>query len=376
MQRRDLDKNRRIRHANAPPPRRGRELPLPLLLILAIVAVGSERLGRRGLLAVIPALLVCVALAAVAPQLANRTADQPPTAAVADTGAGPAPADPGQPGVTNPDVVAATEAVAAAPAVPTGIGGEPNALAPTVAPLIAPTADITPTVRAQPRATTVIPILMYHYVRTVADPSDQVGINLSVTPELFDAQMRYLAENGYTTLTMQEIHAVLNGQKTLPAKPIALTFDDGYRDFYTAAWPILQKYGLKATNYVVTDFIGWEQYMSWSMLQELDTTGQIEIGSHTRSHPDLRALSAERRWDEIIGSKAILEQGLGHPIGAFCYPAGFYNAAVIADVQRAKYLTATTVDPGAKQNLQSAYEMPRIRVNGPDTLQTWISKLP
>ncbi len=87
-------------------------------------------------------------------------------------------------------------------------------------------------------------------------------------------------------------------------------------------------------------------------------------------------MSNERRWDEIIGSKSILEQGLGHPIGAFCYPAGFYNAAVIADVKRAKFLTATTVTAGTKQNLQSAYEMPRVRVNGPDTLSVWANKFP
>ena len=209
---------------------------------------------------------------------------------------------------------------------------------------------------------------MYHYVRVVTDPKDQVGINLSVKPELFDAQMQYLADKGYTTLTMQEVYEILNGQKTLPAKPIALTFDDGYRDFYTNAWPILQKHNFKATNYVITDFIGWDAYMTWPMLQELDATGQIELGAHTRSHADLRTLSNERRWDEIIGSKSILEQGLGHPIGAFCYPAGFYNAAVIADVKRAKFLTATTVEAGTKQNLQSAFEMPRVRVNGPDPL--------
>lgn len=385
MQRRELARNRRAQRANATPPRRGRDLPLPLLLVLAIVAVGSERLGRRGLIALLPTLLVCVALASVAPRIATRTTDQPATAAVNDPGAAPAAADPARL-IAAPEAVATAEPAAAgaiptaAAAAPTGIGGEPNPITPTVAPTappaIVPTTGPTPTAKTQPRGTTVIPILMYHYVRTVTDPADQVGINLSVKPELFDAQMRYLAENGYTTLTMQEVYAILSGQKTLPAKPIALTFDDGYRDFYTNAWPILHKYGLKATNYVVTDFIGWEQYMSWPMLQELDATGQIEIGAHTRSHADLRAISAERRWDEIIGSKAILEQGLGHPIGAFCYPAGFYNAAVIADVKRANYLTATTVEPGTKQTIQSAYEMPRIRVNGPDTLKTWISKLP
>jgi peptidoglycan/xylan/chitin deacetylase (PgdA/CDA1 family) len=366
-----------------------RDLPLPLLLIMAAGAVAAERLGRRGLLLLIPGLLVCVALGTIAPRLAGRTNEATTTTAPADNVAFVAPSPeatlPAQvvQGALEPtaatNLPASTAEPAAEPtaaAVPTGIGGQPQGSIPTIAPVVAPTTGVTVTPPAQPRGTTVIPILMYHYVRVVTDPKDQIGINLSVKPDLFDAQMQYLADKGYTTLTMQEVYEILNGQKTLPAKPIALTFDDGYRDFYTNAWPILQKHNFKATNYVITDFIGWDAYMTWPMLQELDSTRQIELGAHTRSHADLRTLSNERRWDEIIGSKSILEQGLGHPIGAFCYPAGFYNAAVIADVKRAKFLTATTVTAGTKQNLQSAYEMPRVRVNGPDTLSVWANKFP
>lgn len=372
-----------------------------MLLILAIGAVASERLGRRGLLLVIPGLLLCVAVAGAGPRLVNRAGGlatapaAPRQAALAVPAAPAAPTERPPAASTSLTEAAPLKAVATATpgatvaAVPSGIGGAPNTVTPTssptsapkaastmIAPTIAPTATVVVTPAPRPRSTTVISILMYHYVRVVADPKDQVGINLSIKPAIFDAQMQYLADNGYTTLTMQEVYEILNGQKTLPAKPIALTFDDGYRDFYTNAWPILQKHGFKATNYVVTDFIGQENYLTWPMLQELDATGRIEIGAHSRSHSDLRAISGERRWDEIIGSKSILEQGLGHPIGAFCYPAGFHNAAVIADVKRANFLTATTVEPGTKQNLQFAHALPRIRVHGPDSLATWVGKLP
>jgi peptidoglycan/xylan/chitin deacetylase (PgdA/CDA1 family) len=217
---------------------------------------------------------------------------------------------------------------------------------------------------------------MYHYVRTVTDPNDTIGINLSVTPEKFAAQMQYLADNGYSTLTMGEVHAILTGTLPLPPKPIALTFDDGYRDFYTAAWPVLKRHNFKATNYVVTSVIGLEPYMTWAMIQELDLTGQIEIGAHTRTHPDLRAMGKDKRWDEIVGSKAILEEGLGHPVGSFCYPAGFYTAEVLADVRRAGFISAVTTTYGSKQNIQDALEMPRIRVHGPDALAGWAGKLP
>lgn len=251
----------------------------------------------------------------------------------------------------------------------------PTAVPPTAVPPTAVPPTATATV-ATPRGTTVIPVLMYHYVRTVTDPTDTIGIGLSVTPAQFAAQMQHLADTGYTTLTMGEVRAILAGELALPERPIALTFDDGYRDFYTAAWPVLKKHNFKATNYVIADFIGWDAYLTWPMIEELDASGLVEIGSHTRTHGDLRVMTEERRWNEIAGSKAILEEGLGHPVTTFCYPAGKYNPEVVAAVRQAGYLTATTVEYGTKQNLQWNLELPRIRVNGPDSLATWRGKLP
>lgn len=368
--------------------RRGRDLPLPLLLLLAIGAVAGERLGRRGLLLITPLVILALVLGGVGLRAAaqDRTSATPTPGGLVAAVPSPIeattpPADPSIPPNAGgqPFPTATIVPLQPATAMPTASEIQPTAavvptakLEPTVAP---PTAvPVTPT--PQPRGTTIIPILMYHYVRVVTDPQDTIGIGLSVKPALFAQQMQYLADNGYTTLTMNEVYDILAGRKTLPAKPIALTFDDGYRDFYTAAWPVLQQHGFKATSYVITDFIGWDAYMTWPMLQELSATGQIEIGAHTRSHVDLRALSAAKLWDEIIGSKTILETGLGRAVGAFCYPAGFYNAAVIAAVKRANFLTATTVSAGTKQNLQNQYELPRIRVNGPDPLTTWVNRLP
>lgn len=359
--------------------RHGRELPLPLLLMLAVCAVLGDRFraSRQKPLLVAVALLACVALGGFGIRLANRAAPPSPTpvaAAPADAPASPTAASP-WPTATLPAVInaALSEPPAmAAPSAPPTATGAPTATANAPVPASAASATVPPT----PRGTTVIPILMYHYVRVVADKTDTIGINLSVTPANFAAQMQYLADNGYTTLTMSEVHAILAGTMPLPPKPIALTFDDGYRDFYTAAWSVLKRHNFKATNYVVTGMIGMEPYMTWAMLQELDATGQVELGAHTRNHLDLRALNKDKRWDEIVGSKAILEQGLGHPVTSFCYPAGFYNADTIADVKRAGFLTAVTTAYGVKQNPQNPWEMPRVRVNGPDSVATWASKLP
>ncbi len=381
-------------------PRRGRALPLLLLLPLAIGAVIAERLGRRGLAILAPLAILALVLGglglsrpatrlageqggATTPAATLAAAIAPTTAAVAvvpPTATTPDPTIPANAGGERLPTPAALAPTVAAPTAvaPTTAAKPASATTPTVAPQpLAPAATaVPPTPTPKPRSTTIIPILMYHYVRVVTDPKDTIGIGLSVKPELFAQQMQYLADNGYTTLTMQEVYDILVGRKSLPTRPIALTFDDGYRDFYTAAWPILQRHNFKATNYVITKFIGWDAYMTWPMLQELSDGGQVEIGAHTRSHVDLRTLSADKLQDEVLGSKAILETGLGRPVGAFCYPAGFYNAGVIAAVGRANYLTATTELPGAKQNIQNPYELPRIRVNGPDPLGAWSSRLP
>jgi peptidoglycan/xylan/chitin deacetylase (PgdA/CDA1 family) len=387
-----------VRRREAPRQRRGHDLPFPILLPLAVGAVLYERIGRRGLAILAPLVILALVLGVLnlgRPQT-RLAGEQATTAPVAAESA---------PMVAAAEVVPPTATIPD-PTIPANAGGErfptptpdapaPSPIPPTTIPpttAIKPVSATTPTVAVQPvaptatavpptptskpRGTTVIPILMYHYVRVVTDPKDTIGIGLSVKPALFAQQMQYLADNGYTTLTMQEVYDILQGRKTLPAKPIALTFDDGYRDFYTDAWPILQQHNFKATNYVITDFIGWDAYMTWPMLQELSDGGKVEIGAHTRSHADLRTLGADKLQDEVLGSKSILETGLGKPVGAFCYPAGFYNASVIAAVKRANYLTATTELPGANQNIQNQFELPRIRVNGPDALSTWAGRLP
>lgn len=367
---------------------------MALTLAVGVVLVERARLDRRGgYLLLTGFLVVCLALSGIGwARLAglaggggNRLASA--DAEIAYTGSGgPLAGEASEvPSVLPP--TSAPPAAAAPPLtpVPTARAAQQRRPRPTAVPTVIPTsappdaAAPTPTAiisQVTPRGTTVIPILMYHYVRVVTNPKDTIGINLSVSPTLFAAQMQYLADNGYTTLTMSDVYAILSGQLPLPPRPIALTFDDGYRDFYTAAWPVLQQHGFKATSYVITGMIGWDAYMTWDMLYELDGSGLIEIGSHTIDHPDLTALSKEQRWRTIAGSKAMLEEGLGHAVTAFCYPSGKYDATTSALVAQAGFLTATTVEYGTRQNLEWAYKLPRIRVNGPDSLSAWSSKLP
>src|ERR1700716_4257266 len=165
-----------------------------------------------------------------------------------------------------------------------------------------------------------VPILTYHYIRVNPDARDRMGFALSVTPTDFAAQMNWLARSGYHTITTEDLHAYLNGRRGLPSKPVILTFDDGYADFYTAALPILRSHDFQADLYVVSGFVGRPGYVTAAQVRESDRSG-IEIGSHTVNHADLARTSADGVRAEVVDSKRYLETLLGHPIYSFCYPS-------------------------------------------------------
>ncbi len=210
-----------------------------------------------------------------------------------------------------------------------------------------------------------VPVLMYHYIRVVENPQqDKLGVSLSVTPDDFDKQMAYITAHGFTPITPDDLWQALNKQAKLPAKPILLTFDDGYADFYTAAWPILKKYNVKATVYVVTGFLGDDQkrYMSWDEVKELDTSGLITIGDHTIHHANV-AVSANAA-QEISLSKKQLETYLDHPITSFVYPGGTFNDKAVGLVNTAGFNLAFTTVEGRVHTLDQRLVLPRVRISG------------
>ena len=243
---------------------------------------------------------------------------------------------------------------------------------------VVPTAGVAPTGVAAgtfPVSDAPVPILMYHYVRPDPGPDDPVGQGLSVSPELFAAHLAYLAEQGYTTLTMAELADAWQGRRSLPSKPIVLTFDDGYRDFYTNAWPILEQFGFSATVYVFDAVIDQPDYLTREMILELDASGTIDFGSHTIYHNDLPGLSDRDAEEEIIGSKRVLEELLGHPVRTFCYPHGSYSERDVALVKAGGYALAVTTEWGHAEPSMEPELLPRIRMWGWTTteeLASWL----
>ena len=176
---------------------------------------------------------------------------------------------------------------------------------------------------------TIIPILTYHNFTDEKSSSYKININQ------FDQQMNYLATHGYSVISLSELLEGISNQ-ILPANPVVITIDDGYKSTYTLAYPILKKYHFPATFFIYTDFIEKNKYsLTWKELREMEAHG-IEIGSHTLSHCNLLKIGEEetqtqylnRIRKEIILSKKILEENLETPVQFFAYPYGIYNSYI------------------------------------------------
>ncbi len=210
-----------------------------------------------------------------------------------------------------------------------------------------------------------IPILMYHYVEYVADKGDTIRQSLNITPYTFEKQLQTLADAGYTFLTASDMGTLFDGKKhTLPAKAIVITFDDGYRDFYTDVYPLLQKYHAKATVYVIAGFVDYKNYMTEAQLRELASSGLVDIGAHTVHHVGLQYTDQKTVKKEVEESKSLLEGMLGVPVVSFAYPDGSYDDSAISAVKNAGFTTAVSTRPGIENGVENRYALFRLRSGG------------
>lgn len=248
----------------------------------------------------------------------------------------------------------------------------------TPTPIPTPTPEPTPTPPPTPEPqgqVAPVPILMYHYIRPDPGPGDPIGRNLSVSPEVFAEQMAWLAREGFTPITLGELADVRARRRALPPKPIVLTFDDGYRDFYDAALPVLRQHGFKATLFVITGMVDQPPYVTWDMIAEMDNSGLIEIGSHTVWHHQLPSLGDAQLRAEVGDSKHVLEDRLGHPVRTFCYPVGRVDGRSAAAVREAGYEIAVTTQGGWATAEHDSMLLPRVRIHGGATLEQFASLL-
>ena len=166
-----------------------------------------------------------------------------------------------------------------------------------------------------------VPVLNYNRV-------NDVDVNeFTLTVEQFDAQMKYLVDEGYTVISPDELLDAWEGKGTLPKKPVIITFDDGHIDAYKNVYPILQKYNVKATFFIVTDNVNlYPDYLTWQQAREMQASGYADIESHTLSFKDVTTIvSHDKLWDQIYGSKQAIEWYLKKPAKFLAYPNGKYT---------------------------------------------------
>jgi peptidoglycan/xylan/chitin deacetylase (PgdA/CDA1 family) len=210
---------------------------------------------------------------------------------------------------------------------------------------------------------TYVPILYYHYIRINPNPHDRVGFGLSTPPAVFRAQMQYLADHGFHVISLHEAVMAIKNHSGLPLRPVVLTFDDGYQDFFTAAVPILRSHGFTATSFVITGRMGWSGFMTPSQVVAADGMG-FTIGAHTVDHVALPAQAPAWATWEMKQSKLTLEELLGHPVVDFAFPYGSFNAYDMAQAKRLAFETAVSTLSGTAHSAGQLFELSRMRIGG------------
>ena len=219
-----------------------------------------------------------------------------------------------------------------------------------------------------------VPILMYHYIRTVPKYPDVLGWNLSVTPADFNHQLDWLSVHGYHSITFDDLRAYFSGVRALPSKPFVITLDDGYRDLFTTAYPIIRAHGFVAVAYIVTGFVGRTRYVTSDMILQMDHDG-IEIASHTVDHANMARIPLGSVFYELMASKQWLERLLGHPVVDFAYPSGKYNTMDVTELGVTGYSTAVTEDGPTYRTWATRYAWTRSRVAGGEAFTDFIKNL-
>jgi len=173
--------------------------------------------------------------------------------------------------------------------------------------------------------------------------------------------MDYLSKKGYTTVTLPEVVEGLKGIGVLPPKPVVLTFDDGYQDFYENVYPVLKTYNFKATVFVITQLVGGADYLSWGELREMTDSGLVSLGDHTLSHLSLVSLSKEKIQDEIMSAKKIIQEKTGIATNVFAYPYGGFKSEAEEVLKEGGFVAAVTSSSGLSC-AQLPYKLPRKRI--------------
>lgn len=207
------------------------------------------------------------------------------------------------------------------------------------------------------RTVYVIPILMYHSI----DYNDKVT-KLSVSPESFARQMEFLRKNNYNVISLEKAIDYIKKRERPPQKSVAITFDDGFYNNYEHAYPVLKKYNIPATIFVIVNRVGAPGFLTWDEIKEMSDSGIVTIGSHSMTHFWLLGSDPRFLADEVATSKRMLEEKVGKPVNLFCYPMGAFDAQSKRAVGDAGYLCAVSTSP-RNVALDDLFAIKRVKIS-------------
>lgn len=218
------------------------------------------------------------------------------------------------------------------------------------------------------------PVFNYHHIRPMPSVASSTITDraFTVSPEGFEAHLKYFQENGYQAVSIYDLLDYFDTGRPLPPKAIAITFDDATAGHYNFAFPLLKKYGMIATFFITTNPVGKVGMLTWNQIKEMSDSGMF-IGSHSLSHANLAAIGDEQLRRELIDSKKILEEKIGKEVDLLAYPGGNYNANVIDLVKEAGYQAALSVYKIIDQAPKYRYVIRRFHAD--DALESITSKL-
>ena len=209
----------------------------------------------------------------------------------------------------------------------------------------------------------VVPILMYHSVNTHISKGME---GLAVSPDTFDRQMNFLKSHHYNVIPLEDLVNLIKDNKKIPPKTIAITFDDGYLDNYTYVFPVLKKYRLPATVFIIVNEVGRKEgdRLGWEQIKEMQDSGLVTFGSHTLRHERLINIKSPQDLKaEVFESKKILEDKLSRKVNLFSYPEGCYNREIRQLVIDAGYSAATATIPGKQPLKNDLFLLKRLRIS-------------
>lgn len=205
-----------------------------------------------------------------------------------------------------------------------------------------------------------LPVLMYHHVQPEPQATKLHQNSLTVYTPIFRSQMEYLKSHGYAVISVDSLLSFFNSSQPLPPKPVLLTFDDGYQDFYTDAFPILKEMGFPSVMFVPTGLIENPGYLTWQEIASL-SSNRVYIGNHTWSHHNLGSPDAAANKKEIsTADSQITAHGLARPV-VMAYPYGSFNSSSQNYLSQIGYQASFTTRPGTIQCQKNRLQLPRLR---------------